>query len=189
MKSGLKCRIIVLACVSVLSLFGAVIMFAGVYVLLRGHWLGIAAVVSGAMILAVPAALCITQIICNSLYGSETNGKGTGATTNTRSHHSNKHGACTLCEVIRCWLSAGMRGARLPFWEIYSMRKRGTPPAIIVDAYVMIRRTGIPVPIGTLEDIYINEHNRIHDAFDLVHRVTESHSLNSKATGRSGRSI
>jgi hypothetical protein len=69
-------------------------------------------------------------------------------------------------------MSAELHGAHLPFREVLGMRTRGTPPDVIVDAYVMINRSGMPTTIAALEDIFITERHRIHDAFDLVHVVT-----------------
>ena len=52
------------------------------------------------------------------------------------------------------------------------MQSRGTPPDIIISAFVMTRKSLTGTTIAALEDLYITEHSRIHDEFDLVHMIT-----------------
>lgn len=172
MTTNLRHRLAVLLRLGVLSALGAAIMVGGIAILLSGAWAGLLLVLSGAVLMAVPAALCVTHVLCERLYGAEPKDRHQDETLDAPELIPAPQSDCSCCQVISAWLAAELRGAHLPIWEVCSMRKRGTPPALIIDAYVMIRRTGIPTTIAALEDLYITERARIHDAFDLVHVVT-----------------
>lgn len=172
MARDLKHLAVVLLRLIVLSLLGASVMVGGVFILLQGAWGGIFLILSGAVLMAVPAALCATQFLCGKLYGPSPAGLEKEERPEPDSPSTLSTDKCTVCQVFRAWLSAEFHGAHLPFWEVMGMRARGTPPDVIVDAYVMISRDGIPTSIAALEDIFITERHRIHDAFDLVHVVT-----------------
>ena len=124
--------------------------------------------------MTVPAALCATQFLCGKLYGGDPAAKGQATPPAVADAPASATAGKRppILHAIRAWLAAEFHGAHLPFWEVMSMRARGTPPHVIVDAYVMISRNGMPATIASLEDIYITERHRIHDAFDLVHVVT-----------------
>ena len=155
-----------------LSLLGGAVMVGGVLILLQGAWGGILLILSGAVLMAVPAALCATQFLCGKLYGPPARNRYTAMPAEMDALHVTSPEKCSMCHVCRAWLSAELHGTHLPFRDVMGMRTRGTPPDVIVDAYVMISRSGIPTTIASLEDIFITERHRIHDAFDLVHVVT-----------------
>jgi len=172
MARDLKHLAVVLLRLIVLSLLGASVMVGGVFILLEGAWGGIFLVLSGAVLMAVPAALCATQFLCGKLYGPQAGSLQREERPEQDAPVTLPTGKCSVCQVFRAWLSAELHGAHLPFWEVMGMRSRGTPPEVIVDAYVMISRNGVPTSMAALEDIFITERHRIHDAFDLVHVVT-----------------
>ncbi len=164
---------LVLLRLGLLSLLGMSVMVGGVAILLKGAWLGILLIFSGAILMAVPAALCATQFLCTKLYGKSLNPSAPVDPTESADEAIKPVGGKpSAFGTLRAWLSAEAHGVHLPLWEVMSMRARGTPPDIIVDAYVMISRSGMPTAIASLEDIYITERHRIHSAFDLVHIVT-----------------
>jgi hypothetical protein len=167
-----KHLVAVLFRLGILSLLGATVMVGGVFILLQGAWGGIFLVLSGAVLMAVPAALCATQFLCGKLYGPGAGRKPTDELPEPAPLPAPSSASCSVCQVCRAWMSAELHGAHLPFREVLGMRTRGTPPDVIVDAYVMINRSGMPTTIAALEDIFITERHRIHDAFDLVHVVT-----------------
>lgn len=156
-----------------LTLLGGTVMLSGVMIMLRGIWSGVLLVLSGAILLAVPLAFCVTQCLCRKLYHSDSSAVDIGDTASSAPPHAaTPIPKIPFCQVIRAWLTAEFYGLHIPFRELLVMRDRGTPPTLIVEAYIMIRRHGVPTAIATLEDLYITEHNRIHDAFDLVHIIT-----------------
>ena len=157
----------------VLSLLGAATMLGGVAIMLQGAWGGIMLILSGTILMAVPAALCATQFLCRRLYGPSASASSAPPPPEYRdAPNLAPSPKCSTCRVVRAWLTAQFHGNHLPFWELMGMRGRGTPPDIVVDAHVMITRTGQAISIPMLEDLYITEQSRIHDAFDLVHLVT-----------------
>jgi uncharacterized protein YqfA (UPF0365 family) len=71
----------------------------------------------------------------------------------------------------RPWLRAFMHGTPVPFVHIVAMRLRGNPPSLLIDAYISLRRAGIAITIGELENTYIDAKNRIVTTADLVELI------------------
>ncbi len=140
--------------------------------MLRGAWAGVFLVLSGAILLAIPTALYVTGYLCRKLYGTEPPTDTTPSSDRMDAPTDAHLKRCPFCRVIQAWLSATIRGTYLPFWELIGMRNRGTPPDIVVHAYLMVKRSSAHISIAELEDIYITESKKVHDAFDLVNIVT-----------------
>jgi hypothetical protein len=56
------------------------------------------------------------------------------------------------------------------------MRLRGNPPMLLIDAYISLRRAGIPTTIVAVEETYIDNKNRVSTSDDLVELVKQSAS-------------
>jgi hypothetical protein len=163
---GILLRIILVALIS------AGIMAAGVILLLNGvWWAGVLTIIFGAVLLAIPVALCLTPLLCNKLYGPSESMKASDSMHDAH-RHPQLQPTCSTCRAWHAWILALFQGVYLPPWEIMSMQSRGTPPNIILNAYVMTRKSQTDTTIAALEDLYITEHSRIHDEFDLVHMIT-----------------
>lgn len=155
------------------ALIGAAAIAGGIALMLHGIWLGVIFILIAAVLIAVPAALCATEFLCGRLYGPRADAPRESPPelmdASTESHHTRE---CSNCQIVRAWITSAFHGSHQPFWELIGMRERGTPPHIVVNAYVMMKRDGLVVSIASLEDLYITEQARIHDAFDLVHVAT-----------------
>jgi hypothetical protein len=153
------------------SILGAGVMLCGGMIMLQGVWAGVFLVLIGAFLMALPAAFCLTQYLCKRLYGPSSRGAPPSRTDRLDAPIKSRPTECPFRRVIQAWLSATLHGTFLPFWELKGMRDRGTPPDVIVDAYLIIKRSNAHASIAELEDLYITESTRVHDAFDLVHLV------------------
>ncbi len=163
---GILLRIILAALIS------AGVMAVGVMLLLNGvWWAGILTIVFGAVLLAIPVALCLTPLLCNKLYGPSEAMKACDSMHDAHGHPK-PQSTCSTCRAWHAWILALFQGVYLAPWEIMSMQSRGTPPDIIISAFVMTRKSLTGTTIAALEDLYITEHSRIHDEFDLVHMIT-----------------
>ena len=73
----------------------------------------------------------------------------------------------------RIWLRSLSSGFFVPFPEMLKMRLRGLPPALIVEAYILLNKTGVPITTGDLEALYLEHPDRIRTSSDLVALVTK----------------
>ena len=86
--------------------------------------------------------------------------------------------AVTLTSVIlllvsRAWRHAFFSGAPIPLSTIVGMRLRGTPPSLIIDAYVALVKRGRTVDCSMIEATYLSEAGvltKAHELADLVEK-------------------
>ena len=172
MAGKIKHVLAVLLRMAFLALLCGGIMACGVWLLLRGNWwAGVVLVIVAAMLLAIPLSLYVTPLLCNKLYGPSEVMKASDSMHDAHMHPKPTV-TCSACHAARAWMLALFQGVYVPPWEVVGMRSRGTPPDIIITAYVITRKSNPIASIAVLEDLYITEHSRIHNAFDLVHMVT-----------------
>jgi hypothetical protein len=172
MAGKIKHVLAILLRMSFLALLCGGIMACGVWLLLRGNWrTGLALIIVAAMLLAMPLSLYLTPILCNILYGPSEVMKASDSMHDAHIYPKPTV-TCSACHAARAWILALFQGVYVPPCEVMSMRSRGTPPDIIINAYVMTCKSDTIASIAVLEDLYITEHSRIHNAFDLVHMVT-----------------
>jgi uncharacterized protein YqfA (UPF0365 family) len=75
--------------------------------------------------------------------------------------------------VNRSWRHATFAGAPLPWPAILGMRLRGTPPALIVDAYVALVKRGKSPDWGIIEATYLAHPGRRLDVSALVSLIEQ----------------
>jgi uncharacterized protein YqfA (UPF0365 family) len=73
--------------------------------------------------------------------------------------------------VGRPWLRAFLHATPVALLQIVGMRLRGTPPSILIDAYIKLKRANISTTIGEVENAYIDAKNRIATSNELVELV------------------
>jgi uncharacterized protein YqfA (UPF0365 family) len=66
------------------------------------------------------------------------------------------------------WLRAWLHGAPVPVFQVIAMRLRGNPPNLLIDAYIALKRAGLPASIADVENKYIDARNRVLTSDDLV---------------------
>jgi uncharacterized protein YqfA (UPF0365 family) len=70
--------------------------------------------------------------------------------------------------VNRSWRHAVFSGAPIPWRAILGMRLRGTPPRMIVDAYVILVKRGKTVDWRMVEAAYLAHGGARRDVAELV---------------------
>jgi uncharacterized protein YqfA (UPF0365 family) len=75
--------------------------------------------------------------------------------------------------VARPWLRAKMTGGRVSVFDILGMQLRGSPPALLIEAYQTLLMQGVKVSIGQVERDYIANRERVATAGDLAQIVRE----------------
>jgi len=76
--------------------------------------------------------------------------------------------------LLRPWLRAVLHGLSVTMPQIVGMRLRGNSPALLIDACISLKRTGVSVTLVDVENVYIDHKNRILTSDDLVRRVEEN---------------
>ena len=66
------------------------------------------------------------------------------------------------------WVRALLSGTPVPFLYFVAMRLRGTPVALVVDAYTVLRKAGRDVALETVEATYIANRAGVHGERELV---------------------
>jgi uncharacterized protein YqfA (UPF0365 family) len=80
----------------------------------------------------------------------------------------------TLWVVVnRAWRHAFFSGAAVPLAVILGMRLRGTPPALIIDAYVALKKRGREASLDVVEATYLADAGRSLDPDDLANLVDQ----------------
>ncbi len=79
----------------------------------------------------------------------------------------------TLALLLRPWLHALFSGAAIPLAIIIGMRLRGSPPKLLIDAYVAMIHAGEITSINDVESVYIANKTQAVDADSLVRLVRE----------------
>jgi uncharacterized protein YqfA (UPF0365 family) len=70
--------------------------------------------------------------------------------------------------VFRAWVRAVLYGAPIPMVTILTMRLRGNPPMLLIDAYSALRRAGAHTTISQVEETYIDNRTRVRTSADLI---------------------
>jgi uncharacterized protein YqfA (UPF0365 family) len=76
--------------------------------------------------------------------------------------------------INRAWRHATLSYAHIPWTAILGMRLRGTPPTLIADAFVALRKRGKNVDVSVVEAAYLTEAGRQITAHELV-AIVEKH--------------
>ena len=76
--------------------------------------------------------------------------------------------------VVRPWLRAFLHGTPVSMLQIVAMRLRGNPVGLVIDAYIALRRAGVDVHCGDVENAFVNGRNGILSADDLVRSVEKA---------------
>ena len=75
--------------------------------------------------------------------------------------------------VIRPWIRLRMTGGKGSLLSIISMRLRGNPPMMIVEAYTSLLHSGEDVRLREVESVYVAKRTAITDARDLMNYVRD----------------
>jgi uncharacterized protein YqfA (UPF0365 family) len=76
--------------------------------------------------------------------------------------------------LIQPWLRGMLSGAPVMAVQILGMRLRGTPPNLLVDAFVQLRARGRDVEIAEVERQYLAHRQRVREVIHLVDLVEKS---------------
>jgi uncharacterized protein YqfA (UPF0365 family) len=69
--------------------------------------------------------------------------------------------------AARPWLRAFMHKTPVSILNIIAIRLRGNSPAMMIDAYIALRRIGMSVTLSDVENEYIDNGNRSATSEDL----------------------
>jgi len=78
-----------------------------------------------------------------------------------------------VSSVLGLWLRATASGHPVQIMSLTALRLRGSPPNLILNAYIHLRRLEIPVTIFGVEAIYLANRKAVHGLEDLVQKVQE----------------
>jgi len=84
-----------------------------------------------------------------------------------------------LILFVRPWLRALLSGAHIALVQFVAMRLRGTPPMLIVETYVTLRKQGEDTSLANIEAMYLAHKHSIRrpaDLLDLLRAYREEHS-------------
>ena len=74
--------------------------------------------------------------------------------------------------IIAPWVRAYLCGSPVSLINVFGMRLRGTPPALIVDAHIALVQDPLwsqyRIRIQEVESAYLSHRHRIHTSDDLV---------------------
>jgi uncharacterized protein YqfA (UPF0365 family) len=76
--------------------------------------------------------------------------------------------------LFRPWVRAAASGAPISVLSILGMRLRGNPVTLLVDAFTVLKHSGIDVSIADVELAYIKQRTRVRTADDLVGLIKEN---------------
>lgn len=79
--------------------------------------------------------------------------------------------AIIFLTLARPWLRAVLYGTPVPLVTIFAMRLRGNPPLLLVESYIVLKRSGVATTIGEVESVYVDSRTRVRDRDDLVELV------------------
>lgn len=68
----------------------------------------------------------------------------------------------------RIWVRALVNGTPVSFLRILAMRLRGSPPGLLVDAYVALSRDGSPATLDDVEKAFLDSGNRMLSSGELA---------------------
>jgi hypothetical protein len=69
---------------------------------------------------------------------------------------------------FRPWVRALMSGAPVSILSILTMRLRGTPAPLLIDAYIQLRHRGSTATLADVEKQYIANRQRVRNVGDLI---------------------
>ena len=81
----------------------------------------------------------------------------------------------------RAWIRSLLNGFPVPLLSIISMRLRGVPPILLVDAYTALRRTGNETTVREVEESYLANRTRVRTSQDLIGLVKSKTASGSAA--------
>jgi uncharacterized protein YqfA (UPF0365 family) len=81
----------------------------------------------------------------------------------------------------RAWVRALMNGFPIPIVPIITMRLRGVPPILLVDAYTALRRSGVETTVRNVEEAYLANRTRMRTSQDLIGLVKNKTASRSAA--------
>jgi uncharacterized protein YqfA (UPF0365 family) len=81
----------------------------------------------------------------------------------------------------RAWVRAIMSGFPVPLLSIITMRLRGVPPILLVDAYTALRRTGNETTVREVEESYLANRTRVRTSQDLIGLIKSKSARESTA--------
>lgn len=70
--------------------------------------------------------------------------------------------------LVRPWTQSYLFGLPVSFLSLLGMRLRGTPPTMIIDAYVVLRHAGINITPRDVELVYTANRDDITTSNDLI---------------------
>ncbi len=70
--------------------------------------------------------------------------------------------------VVHPWFKALLVGARVPAILIVAMRFRGSPPSLLIDAHVQLRKRGRVFTMAQVETTYVAHKQEVPNAAALV---------------------
>jgi hypothetical protein len=70
--------------------------------------------------------------------------------------------------LVRPWTQSYLFGLPVSFLSLLGMRLRGTPPTMIIDAYVVLRHAGINITPRDVELVYTANRDDITSSNDLI---------------------
>ena len=82
---------------------------------------------------------------------------------------------------FRAWVRAIMSGFPVPLMSIITMRLRGVPPVLLVDAYTALRRAGNETAVREVEETYLANRTRVRTSQDLIGLVKSKTASGSGA--------
>jgi uncharacterized protein YqfA (UPF0365 family) len=82
---------------------------------------------------------------------------------------------------FRAWVRAIMNGFPVPLMSIITMRLRGVPPILLVDAYTALRRAGHETTVREVEETYLANRTRVRTSQDLIGLVKSKTASGSAA--------
>jgi uncharacterized protein YqfA (UPF0365 family) len=84
--------------------------------------------------------------------------------------------------IWRACVRAIMNGCPVQFVSIRTMRPRGVPPVLLVDAYTALRRAAIETSVREVEESYLDHRTRVRTSQDLIGLVKSKASTKPATT-------
>ena len=75
--------------------------------------------------------------------------------------------------ILGPWLRAFTQGMPVSAIYVLGMRLRGTPANLLVDAYLRVRRAGVSMDIGEIEQMYLDHKSESPTTEDLLNFIRE----------------
>ena len=75
--------------------------------------------------------------------------------------------------ILGPWLRAFTQGMPVSATNVLGMRLRGTPANLLVDACLRVRRAGVSVDIGEIEQMYLDHKSEIPTTENLLRVIVQ----------------